>query len=400
MTYKAADDLASVQKTVVIRPPCYQKLREVRFNGPKSALGAIGYNRDFRDQSIPQVEFMTAELQQSRIPFFIRAYPGNESDAEQYRDSLPTIFDMVHKGSWIIMDNGGAAGDILDSIVKSGNRYITRTMLNASDEKRVSKEGGQWDYVEDGVCCIRHTFDSSGRTTYLFWSYENWKRSRKTAERNVQRMIDAVRTYQDGKFRASDFVTVRKNVIADVQIKVGIQSRFDFDDPDEVEGLVREVMGPMAGIFKLESSEQLTPLEALQKYRARATVEHLIHSLKRVSGIKPLRVWNESSIRGSMMLALLSETAVAMARYEMQPRTKVVCGKEMDEGRPSTESMVWSLSHLTVTRIIGKTGRGRPVYSNWDAISMEVFGNIRDELMRKSTFSMQNIGRNLSCGLS
>lgn len=31
-------------------------------------------------------------------------------------------------------------------------------------------------------------------------------------------------------------------------------------------------------------------------YRSRATVEHLIHSLKRVTGLKPLRVWKEDSI--------------------------------------------------------------------------------------------------------
>lgn len=38
-------------------------------NGPKAGLGAVGYPRDFRDQSRKQVEFLTAELQRSKIPF-------------------------------------------------------------------------------------------------------------------------------------------------------------------------------------------------------------------------------------------------------------------------------------------------------------------------------------------
>lgn len=95
----------------------------------------------------------------------------------------------------------------------------------------------------------------------------------------------------------------------------------------------------------------MTLSEALEKYHARATIEHLIHSLKRVTRLKPLRVWNESSIRGSMMLALLSETAVAIARYEMRPKkeTKMKDGKVVTKDvRPSTESMVWSLGHLTL----------------------------------------------------
>ena len=76
----------------------------VVFNGPESELGDYGYPRDFRDKSRPQAEFLTAELQKSKIPFFIRAYKGNTSDPEQYRDTLPDIFSMVRKGSWIIVD--------------------------------------------------------------------------------------------------------------------------------------------------------------------------------------------------------------------------------------------------------------------------------------------------------
>ncbi len=351
-------------------------------NGPEAELGAIGYPRDFRDQSRKQVEFLTAELQRSKIPFFMRAYRGNTSDPEQYRDALPDIFSMIREGSWIIVDNGGASGDILDSIVRSGHKYLTRVKMNASDDKRIADPDCEWEYVEDGVCCKRHTFDSSGRTTYLFYSLDNWYRSYHSASRSFDRMVEAVRTYEDGHFRKSDFVTVKRNVLADVEVKVSLQTKFSFDE-GEREGIIEEIMGTRAGIFKLESSEQLTPSEALDKYRARATVEHLIHSLKRVTGLKPLRVWNESSIRGSMMLALLSETAIAMARYEMEGNTRTIeergRRKTVTE-KPNTESIVWSLGHLTLTRMIEKGRRKQAIYSNWNPISKEIFGNIRADL--------------------
>lgn len=132
-------------------------------NGPETESGAVGYPRDFRDRSRKQVGFLTAELQRSRIPFFMRAYKGNTSDPEQYRDALPDIFSMMREGSWIMVDNGGASGDILDSMVKAGHRYLTRVKMNASGDKRIEDASCGWEYVEDGACCKRHTFDSRGR---------------------------------------------------------------------------------------------------------------------------------------------------------------------------------------------------------------------------------------------
>jgi transposase len=362
----------------------------VVFNGPMSELGEIGYPRDFKDQSRPQIEFMVAQLQRSKIPFFIRAYRGNTSDAEQFRDVLPEIFEMIRKGSWLIIDNGGAAGDILDHITESGNKYLTRLKMNISDDLRISECRDEWEYVEDGVCCLKHVFSSSGRTTYLFFSADNRIRSYHAAKRSVMRMISAIRSYEDGKFRKSDFVTVKRNILADIEVKVGVQTRFCYNDPDEIEGLTEQVMGCRSGIFKLESSEQLTPSEALNKYRARSSVEHLIHSLKRVTGLKPLRVWKEASIRGSMMLALFSEAAMAMAKYELVPKPvpKMRGGKMIVENtKPSTGSIVWSLSHLTVSRMVDRGWRKKAIYSNWDAVSREVFANIRSDLERNGVFA-------------
>jgi transposase len=353
----------------------------VVFNGPMSELGEIGYPRDFKNQSRPQIEFMTAQLQDSGIPIFIRTYPGNTSDAEQYRDMLPEVFRMIREGSWIIMDNGGAAADILDSIVWSGNKYLTRLKMNTSDDLRISQNKGGWEYVEDGVCCIRHTFALSGRTTYLFFSADNFIRSHNAAERNVLRMVNAVRSYEDGKFRQSDFLTVKENYAADIDIPtIHIQSHFGYDDPKEVERMIGDKAGIRAGIFKLESSEQLTPSDALGKYRARASVEHLIHSLKRITGLKPMRVWKLNSIKGSAVLALLSEAVMAMARYELEPTSVAVIKKgkrTTKERRPATDSMVWSLSQLTVCRMVENGRRKGMVYSNWNPLSRRVFANIR-----------------------
>ena len=116
----------------------------------------------------------------------------------------------------------------------------------------------------------------------------------------------------------------------------------------------------------LEPSERLTPLEALNMYRSRATVEHLIHSLKRVTGLKPLMVWREDSIGDAILSALLAETTIAMAGYEMEAREETNVRKGRGYGRECrhpTGFMVWSLDHSTVTRSI-ENGRIKKAHSS------------------------------------
>ena len=54
----------------------------------------------------------------------------------------------------------------------------------------------------------------------------------------MDRMLSAIRSYNDGKFRKSDFVTVKRNVLADIEVKVSMQTHFDYDDRDELYGLI------------------------------------------------------------------------------------------------------------------------------------------------------------------
>ena len=84
-----------------------------------------------------------------------------------------------------------------------------------------------------------------------------------------------------------------------------------------------------------------------------------------------------------MLLALLAETAIAMAGYEMETRKETKVGKGRGYGREHhhpTESMVWSLSHSTVTRSIEKGKAKKAHSSNRDPTSKEVFSNIAADI--------------------
>ena len=66
-----------------------------------------------------------------------------------------------------------------------------------------------------------------------------------------------------------------------------------------------------------------------------------------------------------MLLALLAETTIVMAGYEMEAREETEVRNDRGYGRECrhpTESMVWSLGHSTVTRSIeeGKARKAHP----------------------------------------
>ena len=64
----------------------------------------------------------------------------------------------------------------------------------------------------------------------------------------MDRMLSAIRSYNDGKFRRSDLVTVKRNVLADIEVKVSMQTHLDHDDGDGFYGLIQEVMVSRSGI--------------------------------------------------------------------------------------------------------------------------------------------------------
>lgn len=383
--------------------------------GPKAEMGEVGYARD-KNRGKLQVEFMVAQIASLGIPIYVKPYKGNASDEAQYRDCVPELaglvsgrgihaFDALKEktaekemepapeemmaavaavamlGAAIVADNGAASEENLNRARAAGFGYITRVRMNSADDRRIRDEAGSFEYLGDGMWCLVHEFESSGRTTYLFLSQELFELNRAKAMARFEKDLRLLERIRSGEIRKSDFVKVRRFPWIDVETKVTIQEQLiPFSAIDKLKEL-RRSMGDRAGFFKLQSDVLLTPSEALRRYRRRAGIECVISSLKRITGIKPIRAWNDDTIAGSMVLALLSEASLAMARYCMKGATVEEEGEDGQKKtrtvKPTTESMVRSLNHLTVTRFKGREGRYEIVLSNWEPISMDIFDAIR-----------------------
>ena len=103
-------------------------------------------------------------------------------------------------------------------------------------------------------------------------------------------------------------------------------------------------------------------------------MEELIKSIKNVASLRPLRVWSNDTVRGSMLVSLLAQLFVCMLREELpgNPVTRMIDGKmEKRLHRPSTETIVRSMGHLTVAVSVDRIGRISRVLCNSDDISKQ-----------------------------
>lgn len=206
------------------------------------------------------------------------------------------------------------------------------------------------------------------------------KKGRHKAQRRLEKDLGRYEAAKKGNLRKSDYVTITKVPWVSVDVTLTLQEQLiPLSEQDKMR-MIRERMGLKCGFFKLESDRDMTPQEALRRYRRRAGVEHLISSLKRITGIKPIRVWSKDSINGSMVLALFSEAAIAMARSCLAGEALTMTDEDGNEythlRKPSTESLVAALTHLTLTSFREGKGPYRAVTSNWNPISREIMAHI------------------------
>ena len=102
----------------------------------------------------------------------------------------------------------------------------------------------------------------------------------------------------------------------------------------------------------------MTLIQALQTYQRKDSIEKIIHSLKNELEIKFLRVWNDDSIHGAVIIGFIAQLFISLMRYEF---------KELKH--KSTKFIKKSLLNLTVTVGFLKFQAKNYIYANFDAIN-------------------------------
>lgn len=213
--------------------------------------------------------------------------------------------------------------------------------MNESDDRVIKEQLHRMEYVGGRIGYIKNTFESSGRTNYLFFSVDKYILGIHAEERRMRRELENLEFAREMS-RSPDvrrLVKVTKNPFFDVKVsKVELRMTLDpWLDEDIVKAFGD--IDPRCGWFKLQCSRPLDSKEALERYRGRVGIEHMISSIKSVVNLKPLRVWKGSSVRGAMMLAFIAQVCISMVIHDLEPDVfeKMVDGKMTAiHHRPST----------------------------------------------------------------
>ena len=331
----------------------------------------FGYSRDKRPD-LRQVNFGAAELREPiNIPFHLSVDRGNVPDPVQFVKIVDDIIGDLRDDSLFVFDAGGDVKTVLDRITEYRMRYVTRKRLNVSDDDWISSFDKSKAYcvdADDGVYCQKRTFISSGRTVYLFYSDKLY--TDKMAALNgrawkcVEDAKETIRRKKDGTFRISRTVIKRlRNPL--ISLNVGVQGKLLSSDIESFEYVRNELSNRREGFFKLECSENLTPDDVFSIYRRRDTVEKLVDSLKNHIDLKPMRVWSENSVKGTLLLCFLAQVIVSMIRYEIpELRSR------------STKFIISSLEKLTVTYFYDGKNAMRRIYSNFEPMNSRILRDV------------------------
>lgn len=339
--------------------------------GKGTGLYDFGYSRD-RRSDLRQVNFGAVELRGPiNIPLHLSVDKGNTSDSVQFVKIVDDIIGDLRDDSLFVFDAGGDAKLVLDRITERKMRYITRKRMNKSDDIWISKfdkEDAICVDENDGVYCQRKTFESSGRTVYLFYSDKLYKDKMVALDgrswRCVEDAKETMRRKKDGTLRISKTVIKRlKNPL--ISLNVGVQGKLLSNDVESFKYVRNELSNRREGFFKLECSSNLTPAEVFSIYRRRDTVEKLMDSLKNHIDLKPLRVWSENSVKGTLLLCFLAQVIVSMVRYEM-PELR----------QRSTKFIIDSLQNLTVTYVYDRKQATRRIYSNFEPLNSRILRDV------------------------
>ncbi|MCK9323151.1 MAG: hypothetical protein RBR05_04520 [Candidatus Methanomethylophilaceae archaeon] len=90
-----------------------------------------------------------------------------------------------------------------------------------------------------------------------------------------------------------------------ISSNVGVHGKLLTNDMESFEYVLGQFSDSREESFKLECNRNLIPLEVFSIYRRRDTIKKLMDPLKNHIYLKPMCVWSENSVKGTLLLFFL-----------------------------------------------------------------------------------------------
>jgi transposase len=339
----------------------------VHFEAMPSEILRYGYSRDHRPDR-PQVTIGVAQDEQSKLPVGMSILPGNINDQTHFKTTYKQIKPYLRKGAVMVFDAGASGASNLDLLNGDRVKYLSRMKLNQSDVENHLQKFTTLDWTKivtrnkkGRVYGKKLLFPS--RTKYLYFSQdlhdEILLNRRQRLEQEYDEAIElrktiALKKRPRRKYRNSNHF-----------LHTHLSYTFPLTQISRKEAIDRALQLSMTGkegFFALISNKDFSLHEALIFYREKDSIEKLFNSIKNEIRLRPTRCWTQEAIYGSILIVFLAQLVISMCRY-----------KHAELRRVSTKFIMQSLKNFALTIIIGKNGRKKHVFSNFDWINTLIF---------------------------
>jgi len=335
--------------------------------GDKCNLGKYGYSRDHRPDK-KQITVGVSELREPiNLPVGITVREGNINDQVHFDDTFGQVENRLEDGSMVIFDQGANRKPNLDRISNSDLKYLTARQINTSDLdgwiKTFNKSKAKLVDKKHGVYALKKKYPN--RINYLYFSETRYHKQMKSKKRKIDRLFEEAEKIEKNIKRNRGLPKRYKINNPLINCEYSYQTKLSVLSEEKAKKILeKDSITGKEGFFCLKSNKNLTEKEALMIYRKKDSIEKIFNSLKNEINIKPLRVWNDDSIRGALILAFLAQLFISLIRFEHKKLKHT-----------SAKFIKLSLMNLTVTVEFMKSGKKRYIYSNINPISQVILGD-------------------------
>ena len=325
------------------------------FFGNKCKLAKLGYSKDHRPDK-PQIKLGIVQCGKQLIPFHYQVDEGSLHDAKQFPSIFQAIKDKLPAGSLIVFDKGPSSNENLKLVAEAGHYYLTAEKMTAKLKNKIqdiSKRSMQ--KIDESTKCL--TEKTADGLRFYYFSEKLAKQQKQRRTRKIKGQIKAaeqLRKKMQGKaFKRKK--TKTKLHIAELEeeciiTETSIQKRLITKPLKQIRKELKAKDSELDGWFALTTNKNISPKEALKRYRNKDTVEKLICSLKQNCKLRPFNVWKDECVKGSIFISSLAALILGCFQWtNTQLRNK------------SHKSILETVKRLTLALKLDKVGRIKEV---------------------------------------
>jgi transposase len=327
-----------------LRICCYD-LTSTYFEGATGASErfpsrAFGYSRDHRSDR-PQVVVGLATTADG-LPIAHHVFPGNTADVTTLPEVVANLRRRFTTGRLtLVADRGLVSEENLATVLDAGLDYVIATRLHRDEACRKALVASTavdatWVPVAD-ASCFACEVEVDGRRAVVVASPERYERDRRRTGELVARTEQKLLALEErvrrgdlkdpGKIgRAAQRILSSSGVPRLFELEIGT-GRFLYHYDEEALDYERELLCGRYVLLTSVSRRQLPTEDVVRTYRGLLHVEDRFKTLKDFLGLRPVRHFTESRVRGHIGICVLAATieslvAADLARADLRDRDK------------------------------------------------------------------------------